>query len=226
MNKILVVEDEVYLSRFIELELEHEGYEVTVSNDGLQGYNNALENNYDLLLLDIMLPGMNGQEICRKIRQKSDTPIIMLTAKDEIMDKVTGLDIGANDYITKPFAIEEVLARVRAAIRSQGAKNRKIENEIILDDIKLNPITFQVFRGSKEISLTKKEFLLLKVLMENTNVVMTREKLLKDVWNEAYHEDSNVVDVFIRYLRNKIEEKGAPKLITTVRGVGYVIRKS
>ena len=225
MSKILIIEDEVYLSRFIELELQHEGYEVNVANDGLQGYNMALEVPYDLIILDLMLPGMNGHEVCRKLRQKSEVPIIMLTAKDEIMDKVTGLDIGANDYITKPFAIEEVLARVRASIRSQGVKESAADSELLVRNIRLNSQTFQVFKGEKEVKLTKKEFLLLKVLMQNLNFVMTREKLLKDVWNEAYHEDSNVVDVFIRYIRNKIEDIDSPKLISTVRGVGYVIRE-
>lgn len=225
MNQILIVEDEVYLSRFIEMELQHEGYTVTIANDGQDGYNKALENDFDLILLDIMLPGMNGLEFCRKLRQRSETPIIMLTAKDEIMDKVTGLDIGANDYITKPFAIEEVLARIRAVIRSGKNKEQDQQTELSIQDLRLNPTTFQVYRGNREIKLTKKEFLLLKTLMENKNVVMTREKLLRDVWNESFHEDSNVVDVFIRYLRNKIEEKGSTKMISTIRGVGYVIRE-
>ncbi|MBN2650855.1 MAG: response regulator transcription factor [Spirochaetales bacterium] len=223
MKKILVIEDEDYLSRFLELELRHEGYLVDICEDGLAGYNKVLDDDYDLILLDLMLPGLNGLEVCRRIRQRSNVPVIILTAKDDVMDKVTGLDVGANDYLTKPFAIEELLARIRVIFRSAGNINPETGN-IKVADCELNPITFQVSRAGLDIALTKKEFLLLYTLMKNKNVVMSRNKLLEDVWNESHHEDSNVVDVFIRYLRSKVDGPFEKKLIHTVRGVGYVVR--
>lgn len=226
MQSILVVEDEIYLSRFIELELQHEGYNVTVANDGLEGYNLAIKNNYNLILLDLMLPSMNGLDFCRKFREKFQTPIIMLTAKEEILDKVTGLDLGANDYMTKPFSIEEVLARIRVCLRNTATPQKEESKEVIVNELSLNPATFLVYKGDEQIIFTKKEFLLLQVLMENKNEVQTREKLLQAVWNETQHEDSNVVDVFVRYVRNKLSEKGLSKFITTIRGIGYVVRET
>lgn len=226
MFTILVVEDEIYLSRFLELELQHEGYEVTVANDGLVGYTLAKEKKFDLILLDLMLPSMNGLEICQKLRETSDLPIIILTAKEDINDKVTGLDLGANDYITKPFAIEELLARIRATLRDQKKiKNQQNKKELKVCGITLNPNTFQVFLKDQKVSLTKKEFLLLQTLMENKNIALSREQLGEQIWKDKYKGESNIVDVFIRYIRNKLEAAGGKDIITTIRGIGYVIRE-
>lgn len=226
MANILVVEDEANLSRFIELELIHEGYTVTVINDGAEAYNIATEKRFDLILLDLMLPGMNGLEFCRRIRSRSMVPIIMISAKDDLMDKVSGLDTGANDYITKPFAIEELLARVRSLLRSSKAASRQMaSNELTINGLTVNSATYQASYNDNYISLTKKEFLLLRHMMENKNIVLSRERLVKEVWKENVHDDSNVVDVFIRYLRNKLRATGCPDMITTVRGIGYVIRE-
>lgn len=226
MLKILIIEDEIYISRFLELELKHEGFEVTVANDGLEGYTKAKEGQFDLILLDIMLPTMNGMEICQKIRETSEVPIIMVTAKEDITDKVAGLDLGADDYITKPFAIEELLARIRATLRhKKSAKSQPAAKEIKVQNLTLNPISFEVLLNNQKITLTKKEFLLLKTLMENKNIVLSREQLGELIWKEKYSGDSNVVDVFIRYLRNKLEVAGGKKIITTIRGIGYVIRE-
>jgi DNA-binding response OmpR family regulator len=217
--KILIVEDEKQMAMFIEMELTHEGYYADVVHDGREALVKVKECDYDLILLDVMLPALNGIEVCRRIRQFSQIPIIMLTAKSDIPDKVFGLDAGANDYMAKPFAIEELLARIRVYTREKESK-RKIEvKDIILDDK-----THQVFRADKEIELTKKEYDLLQKLLINRNVVLTREQLIESIWGVDYEGDTNVVDVFIRYLRCKIDDGFEDKLITTVRGVGYVIK--
>jgi two-component system response regulator ArlR len=221
-HKILIVEDEKQMSMFIEMELKHEGYEVDAEYDGREAVAKVMNNEYDLILLDIMIPSLNGIEVCRRIRQSSDVPIIMLTAKSDISDKVLGLDIGANDYLTKPFAIEELLARVRVYTREKALKNKL--NEIKVRDIEINNITHQVWRSGKEIQLTKKEYDLLETLLINKNIVLSRDKLTEEVWGYDYAGDTNVVDVFIRYLRSKIDDGFEDKLITTIRGVGYVIK--
>ncbi|MBU3159727.1 response regulator transcription factor [Clostridium frigoris] len=220
--RILLVEDERLMSTFIEMELSHEGYKVDVAYDGREGLNIAEENEYNLILLDVMLPGLNGIEVCRRIRQLSLVPIIMLTAKSDISDKVLGLDVGANDYLTKPFEIEELLARIRVYQRGTSIGNKN--DEIKVKDIVMNNKAHNVKRGSKEIELTKKEFDLLEILLINKNVVLTRAQLIEKVWGYDYIGDTNVVDVFIRYLRCKIDDGFEDKLITTVRGVGYVIK--
>lgn len=227
MSNILIIEDEVNLSRFMELELTHEGHTVTVCHDGLEAYNMVNEKKFDLILLDLMLPGMNGLEFCRRVRGRScEVPIIMVSAKDDVMDKVSGLDTGANDYICKPFAIEELLARVRALLRDAYAKSHKPSpNEITIHNLTINSTTYQATYKDNYVNLTKKEFLLLRHLMVNKNIVHSREQLLKDVWKDNVPEESNVVDVFIRYIRNKIKEMGCPDIITTVRGIGYVVRE-
>lgn len=222
MNKILLVEDEKQMAMFIEMELLHEGYKVDIEYDGRDGLKNIENKEYDLILLDVMLPGLNGIEVCRRIRQFSQVPIIMLTAKSDISDKVLGLDVGANDYLTKPFAIEELLARIRVYMREKTIKN-KLE-EIKVKDVIMDKRTHQVWRAGKEIELTKKEFDILEMLLINNNVVLTREQLIENVWGYDYVGDTNVVDVFIRYLRSKIEDGFEEKLITTIRGVGYVIK--
>lgn len=224
MAKILIVEDEKQMADFISLELKHEGYEVDICYDGEQGYDNAIKTNYDIILLDIMIPKINGMEVCRRLRAKQDTPIIMLTAKGDITDKVNGLDIGADDYLTKPFEIEELLARMRVILRRQSQKTKK--NKIIqVADLKLDLEKKQVTRNGKNIELTKKEYELLEYLMKNTGIVISREKIIETVWNYDFVGDTKIVDVFIRYLRSKIDDEYDKKLINTVRGFGYVIQE-
>ncbi|GFP78189.1 response regulator transcription factor [Clostridium fungisolvens] len=220
--KILLVEDEKQMSMFIEMELSHEGYKVDVAYDGIDALNKIDNNDYNLILLDLMIPGINGTEVCRRIRQFSSIPIIMLTAKSEVSDKVLGLDAGANDYLTKPFAIEELLARIRVYTRSNDLA--KDISDIKVADIVMDRKAHRVLRAGQEIELTKKEYQLLEMLLINKNVVLTREQLIESVWGYDYLGDTNVVDVFIRYLRSKIDEGFNQKLIATVRGVGYVIK--
>jgi len=222
--KILIIEDEKSIARFLELELNHEGYEVSVCYDGREGLNNIKDNKYDLIILDIMLPSLNGIEVCRRTRMFSNVPIIMLTAKDNILDKVMGLDIGADDYITKPFAIEELLARIRVVKRKEF-KNNEDQSTMVIHDLNLNTMTREVSRNGKKIELTKREYDLLEYLLRNINIVLSREQLLEIVWGYNYIGDTNVVDVYIRYLRSKIDDDFEIKLIHTVRGVGYVIKE-
>ncbi len=220
--KILIIEDEEKIARFMELELIHEGYEVVVENDGHTGLNRLKKEKFHLLLLDIMLPGIDGVEVCKRLREFSDIPVIMVTARDGISDKVEGLDKGADDYITKPFAIEELLARIRAQLRR--SKSEEESNIIRIADLELDPDKYQVRRSGQAIELTKKEYDLLYYLLENRGIVVSREKLLNNVWGYNYTGETNIVDVYIRYLRSKIDEPFTPKLIHTVRGVGYVLR--
>lgn len=220
--KVLLVEDEKQMSMFIQMELTHEGYEVDAAYEGREALKKVENTEYDLILLDIMIPNLNGIEVCRRIRQFSYVPIIMLTAKSDIPDKVLGLDTGANDYLTKPFAIEELLARIRVYKRDKVLNNKV--DEIKVKDIVMNNKTHQVWRKGKEIELTKKEYSLLEMLLINKNIVLTRERLIEEVWGYDYIGDTNVVDVFIRYLRSKIDDGFEDKLITTIRGVGYVIK--
>lgn len=220
--KILIVEDEKQMAMFIEMELVHEGYEVDTAYDGREGLEKVENKEYDLILLDIMIPSLNGIEVCRRIRQFSNVPIIMLTAKSDVPDRVLGLDVGANDYLTKPFAIEELLARIRVHTREKVLKNKL--DEIKVKDIVMNNITHEVWRASREIQLTNKEYNLLEMLLINKNIVLSREKLIEAVWGYDYVGDTNLVDVFIRYLRGKIDDDFEDKLITTIRGVGYVIK--
>lgn len=221
--KILIIEDEIKIARFLELELKYEGYIVEQVHDGRAGLEKALEGNFDLIILDIMLPNLNGMEVCRRIRQSLYTPIIMLTAKDETMDKVMGLDLGADDYVTKPFAIEELLARIRVALKR---KKFKLQSNQVLSIGNLNLDTEKhIVKFNEEvIDLTKREFDLLKYLLENKNIVLSRDKILEFVWGYDYIGDTNIVDVYIRYLRSKIDDKYKEKLIHTIRGVGYLLK--
>lgn len=219
MTNILIVEDEQNLARFIELELKHEDYNVDIEYDGRTGLDKALNKSYDLIILDLMLPNINGLEICRQIRQEQSTPIIIITAKGETYDKVAGLDYGADDYIVKPFDIEELLARIRAILRRQPQKNVIDINGIIIDKD-----AFKVTVDGTQLELTKTEYDLLYVLAENRNHVMQREQILDHVWGFNSEVETNVVDVYIRYLRNKLKPLNKEKSIETVRGVGYVIR--
>jgi two-component system, OmpR family, response regulator ArlR len=218
-HHILVVEDDAAISRVLQLELEHEGYQVTVARDGLSGLELALKEP-DLVLLDLMLPRMDGMEICKRVRAKSRVPIIMLTAKDRVPDRVAGLDIGADDYLTKPFSTEELLARVRARLRER----EPAENVIVYRDLTMDRDRHEVRRGGKEISLTAKEYALLEYLLLHRNKVHTRDELFNGVWGSDFLGDSNLIDVYIRYLRGKIDDGFDEKLITTVRGVGYTIK--
>lgn len=222
--KILIIEDEKHIARFLELELNHEGYSVDIAYNGREGLKKIEDADYDLVLLDIMLPGLNGMEICRRVRQFSNLPIIMLTARDETTDKVMGLDIGADDYMTKPFAIEELLARIRVA-RRKVASNKNTKR-LRIRDLTMDTTTRQVVRAGKAIELTKKEYDLLECLLNNKGIVLTRDQLLEKVWGFDYMGDTNVVDVYIRYLRSKIDDEYEVKLINTVRGVGYVIKEA
>ena len=226
-KKILIIEDDYNIARFLQLELEHEGYEVGISHDGREGLDKACSDYFDLLILDVMLPSLNGVEVLRRLRQKSDMPVVMLTAKDEMNDKILGLDIGADDYMTKPFAIEELLARIRVIFkRVDNYKASKPQNDSILriKGVNLDIDRYTVTYKEKNIDLTKREFELLKYMMQNKNLVITREMILAKVWGYEYMGDTNVVDVYIRYLRSKIDDQFGIKLIHTIRGVGYQIK--
>ena len=220
---ILVVEDEAKLAQFIKMELEFEDYQVTHAADGFAGLSAAREIQPDLILLDWMLPGISGPEICRRLRQTGDkVPIIILTAKDEVSDRVTGLDAGADDYVVKPFSIEELLARVRASLR----REKEEETDLIqFSNLTLNRSTREVFRDRRSIELTAKEFDLLEYLLSHPRQVLTREQILERVWGYDFMGDSNIIEVYIRYLRLKLEEQQEQRLIQTVRGVGYVLRE-
>jgi len=221
MDRILIIEDEEKIARFVELELFHEGYEVSKSADGLDGLEQLKTRPFDLVLLDVMLPTISGIEVLRRIRAFSEVPVILLTAKDAISDKVSGLDAGADDYITKPFAIEELLARIRLALRKKNLiKNHVLSVGNLLVDVNQRTCLYH----QREIDLTKKEFDLLQMLLENKNRVLTREILLEKIWGYEFDGSTNTVDVFIRYLRIKIEEPFDTKFIHTVRGIGYVIK--
>ncbi|MDD6991823.1 MAG: response regulator transcription factor [Oscillospiraceae bacterium] len=227
MPKILIVEDEHQLARFIQLELEHEDYETSVAGDGREGLTLAESGDFDLVLLDIMLPGLNGLEVLRRLRKaENNVPVIMLTARDSVMDKVSGLDMGADDYITKPFAIEELLARIRVTLRQHRPSDEEKGKEEIISfkELSMDTARHTVTCGGKSLELTVKEFGLLQALLENVSIVLTREQLLERVWGYDYFGETNVVDVYIRYLRSKLEEVSDTKYIQTVRGVGYVIK--
>lgn len=222
-KKIILIEDEVKLARFVELELRYEGYDVTVCHDGREGLQMITDGNYDMVLLDLMLPGLTGIEICRRVRKFSSIPIIMLTAKDETMDKVAGLDSGADDYLTKPFAIEELLARMRVAFKhahAGGAKKVILEVQGLEIDTEKRMVTV----NGTVVDLTKKEYELLLYLVQNKNIVLSREQILNEVWGYSYIGETNVVDVYIRYLRSKIDEAFGIKYIHTIRGVGYYVK--
>ncbi|EJP6472411.1 response regulator transcription factor [Clostridium botulinum] len=222
-GKILIVEDEVKISRFLQLELQYEGYEIEQAYDGREGLDKALNEKYDLILLDIMLPKLNGMEVCRRIRQISDMAIIMLTAKDETTDIVMGLDTGADDYITKPFAIEELLARIRVAFKRKKI-DIKHSNTICIKGLELDLDKHIVYYNKEVIDLTKTEFDLLKFFMENKNIALNRDQILNKVWGFDYLGDTNVVDVYVRYLRTKIDNKYKERFIYTIRGVGYLLK--
>lgn len=228
---ILIVEDEEKLARFVELELLHEGYQVTKSGNGRGALSMAEKGNFDLILLDILLPGLNGLEVLRRLMQEGiSTPVILLTARDAVMDKVAGLDAGAVDYITKPFAIEELLARIRVGLKLHGTVAKagtevKEEGTLQWENLILSEKRHQVTWNGQEIHLTNREFRMLQVLLENRGMVLSREILLEKVCGYDYMGETNVVDVYVRFLRSKIDEVYGVKMIRTVRGVGYVIKE-
>ncbi len=228
MSRILIIEDEEKIARFVELELKHEGYETDKAYDGRSGLDKAVSGDFDLILLDVMLPELNGLEVLRRLRQQKDTPVIMLTARDAVMDKVSGLDAGADDYITKPFAIEELLARIRVALKKKVVATVKEEassNRLEIKGVSLDVDRHEVRVNGEEIELTHREFELLHVLMMNKNIVLDREKLMNLVCGYDFVGETNIIDVYVRYIRTKIDDRFGIKLITTVRGVGYAIKE-
>lgn len=225
---ILIVEDEAQIAKFLKLELEYEGFKVSVAYDGNTGFEMIMQSNFDLILLDLMLPELSGTEVLRRFRKSNNrTPVILLTARNATMDKVMGLDIGANDYITKPFEIEELLARVRAAIRQSELAAERIEsmeNNPILEigDLTIDMGLREVKKGKKVITLTQKEYELLIYLINHKNKVVTRESILINIWGYEYEGDTNVIDVYIRHLRKKFDDVS---FIQTIRGVGYCFKE-
>lgn len=227
MQKIMIVEDEQKLARYLELELTHEGYETRTAHDGRAAVALYDEWPSDLIILDLMLPELSGIEVCRRIRQKNGVPIIILTAKDDVSDKVMGLDMGADDYMTKPFAIEELLARIRVALKRHVPAGKETEQDariLTAGPLRLNRDSREVSFDGREITLTKKEFDLLEYLMSHVNVAISRDQLLNEVWGYSYAGDTNVVDVYVRYLRGKLDDPFQIKFIHTIRGVGYLFK--
>ena len=225
--QVLIVEDERRIARFLQMELEHEGMHTAIEDNGRRAYERIMQENYDLILLDVMLPDMDGFTICRKVRELSQVPIIMLTAKDDIDDKVQGLDIGADDYITKPFATPELLARMRVVLRRQESQReaKGVQEEILsVKNLTMYPARHEVKVDDVLVELTKKEYDLLEYLLRNKRNVLTRDQILSNVWDYDYMGDTNVVDVYIRYLRQKLDDRFQEKYIHTMRGVGYVIK--
>ena len=228
MSKILIIEDEEKIARFVELELSHEGYETDKATNGREGLEKIESGGYDLVILDIMLPELNGIEVLRRARRTTDVPVILLTARDSVTDKVSGLDMGANDYITKPFAIEELLARIRAILRSSEKAAEKAPEQAEKEEdgsilscsgVEMNTDSHEVTYNGQPVELTNREFILLRTLMENKNVAMTREKLLCDAWGYDYYGETNIIDVYVRYIRHKTSDD----VIKTLRGVGYIV---
>lgn len=220
MKKILIIEDESNISDFVKMELEYEGYEAEISEDGKEGLIKALREDYDLIVLDLMLPGISGLEVCRRLKKEKDIPVIMLSAKDSVMDKVAGLQIGADDYIAKPFAIEELIARIQVIFR----RTEKVKSNIIkFKDLSIQLESRTVMKNEEKINLTNKEYELLILLLNNKGRVVTRDNILNEVWGYDYDAGTNVVDVYVSYLRNKLDEKNKEAYIETVRAVGYII---
>jgi DNA-binding response OmpR family regulator len=224
-DRILVIDDETKIVDFIRRGLKYEGYEVDSAYDGLSGLAQARNEPPDLIILDIMMPGLDGLEVCRRLRAEgwTELPILMLTAKDAVPDRVAGLDAGADDYLVKPFAFDELLARIRALLR----RRRPVDEGQVLRfaDVVANPATREVRRGDRAVSLTAKEFDLLELFMRHPRQVLTRDTIYEHVWSYDFGGESNIIEVYIRYLRSKLEADGEPRLLQTVRGVGYVLRE-
>ncbi len=223
--KIFIVEDEKPIARLLQLTLEREGFKTAREPNGRRAYERILQEKYDLVLLDVMLPEMDGMEICKRVREVSDVPIIMLTARDEVRDKVEGLDLGADDYMTKPFAAEELLARIRGVLRRHTERVREAEDtRYVVKNMIIYPERYEVTVKGEHVELTHKEYELLKYLVENKRNVLSRDQILQTVWGYDYIGDTNVVDVYISYLRSKIDDRFGEKYIYTTRGVGYAIK--
>jgi len=221
--RILVIEDEVKIAQFIKRGLQEEGYAVDVANDGEEGHFLLSSNDYDAIILDLMMPKLDGLTLCRELRKEGNqTPIIMLTAKDTVKDKVKGLDSGADDYLPKPFAFEELLARVRVLLRK---KDNRVQTQLKVEDLSLDLLTHKVTRAEREIDLTVKEYALLEYLMRNAGNIVTRTMISEHVWDINFDTFTNVIDVYINYLRNKIDSGFTDKMIHTVRGKGYLLKK-
>ena len=224
-EKVLFIEDDQGIADLVELELKHEGYDVELASDGRIGLERALTQVWDIILLDVMLPGISGLEVCRRIRAESRVPIIMVTAKGAVSDRIAGLDFGADDYLVKPFAIEELMARMRGLMRraSYGSEGSAV---LRLADLEMNLETRQVMRAGGTIQLTPKEFALLQFFLENRSHVLSRDVILRNVWGYDFTGETNVVDVYVRYLRAKIDDGQARSLLHTVRGVGYTLKET
>ncbi len=223
-KSILIVEDEEKIARFIELELTHEGYVTQKASDGRDGLKKALDGQFDLMILDVMLPGLNGFEVLRRLRRESQLPVIMLTARDAVTDKVSGLDGGADDYMTKPFAIEELLARIRLVLKKRSVPAREEEAVLRCGKLSMDVRKYEARYDGRPVELTHREFELLRVLLENKNLVISRETLMQKVCGYDYMGETNVIDVYVRYVRAKLDDVYRVKIIQTVRGVGYVIK--
>lgn len=221
-DKILIIEDDPKIVRLLQIELQFEGFEVFFAYDGKEGLNMAKYNSYDLILLDLMMPKMNGMEVCKRIREFSQIPIIMLTAKDEVSDKVVGFDYGADDYMTKPFSNEELLARIKSLLRR--TKKPKDKEDFIFEDLRISHVTYEVFRGDVELGLSKREFELLDYLVLNKGIVLSRDQILENVWGFEYIGNDNILDLYIKYLRDKLDKAYERKFIQTVRGIGFIFK--
>ncbi len=223
---ILVVEDEVKIADLIRRGLIYEGYQAQVANDGPTALSMARDTPPDLVVLDVMLPGLDGLEVCRRLRAGSDVPILMLTARDAVRDRVAGLDAGADDYLVKPFDFDELLARVRALLRRRFSRVEATPNEVLrFADLTLNPATRQAMRGGRLLELTAKEYDLLELFLRHPRQVLTRDVIYDQLWGYDFGGESNIIEVYVRYLRAKMEANGEPRLIQTVRGVGYALRE-
>ncbi len=220
--RILLVEDDTKVARFVRNGLKEEGFAVDVAEDGQQGLNFARDFDYDVIILDILLPKLDGISVLKSIRTRDpQTPVLMLTAMDTIEDKIRGLNKGADDYLTKPFAFEELLARIRALLRR---KYRTASTLLRFQDLQADLVTHRVFRGEKEIQLTPKEFALLEFFLQNPGKILTRTAIAEHVWDYHFDSETNIIDVYMNYLRNKIDRGFQTKLIHTVRGVGYILK--
>ncbi|CAM3496388.1 response regulator transcription factor [Pseudostreptobacillus hongkongensis] len=222
-EKILIIEDDVKIAKLLETELKFEGFDVDIKNDGKEGLLTAKYNHFDLILLDVMLPKMNGFEVCKRIREDSDVPIIFLTAKDQVTDKVISFDYGADDYITKPFSFDELFARIKALLRRANKKTEKKE-DFIYEDLRISYTAYEVFRGDVQIPLSKKEFDLLDYLVLNKGIVLNRDNILEEVWGFDQIGNNNILDLYIKYLRDKIDKPFERKFIQTKRGIGFVFK--
>ena len=247
MERVLIVEDEPGIASFVKLELTHEGYQAQVAEDGRSALDFIQQEEWDLILLDVMLPGISGLEVLRRIRKNSSVPVILLTARGDTMDRVAGLDAGADDYLPKPFAIEELLARIRSLLRrksvwsgearenmpslgkgsgEKSGEEAEVDEVLKLGSIALNPKSCTVTLDGRELSLTKTEYLLLHCFMSHKNEALSREKIIDLVWGEEHYIDANSVDVYVRYLRNKLDGTGQDSCITTLRGIGYIMKEN